>query len=1102
MLQYVQSVQEQYESANEELQAASEEVQSSNEELQSLNEELTTSKEELESSNEELTTLNEEMANRNAELNRLNSDLVNFQTSAQLVIVLLARDLTIRRFSAQAEKQFNLQASDVGRPIGQIRHGLELPELEELITEVIDSVRAQERELRSRDGRWFSLRVRPYLTLDNQVDGAVLVLLDIDAIKRGEEALADSEARLHAMFEATSVGISESDAETSQLLRVNERLARITGYGADDLLGKTLLELTHPDDRAADMQGHARLLRGEGTSYAVEKRLLRKDGASVWVHVTVNLVQPMAGRPLRTVAITLDIGERQQAQQALAHLGAIVTSSDDAIIGKDMNGVIRSWNRGAERLFGYTAAEAIGQPVTLLIPADRANEEPGILERIRHGETIDHYETVRQRKDGSLRDISLTVSPIRDAAGHVIGAAKIARDITESKQAERAMRESHVRFEALFDASPIGMYLVDADLRILLVSPSARPVFGDIGELIGRDLVEIIHNLWPKAYADEIVRRFRHTLETGEPYAAPERIEQRLDRGVIEVYQWQINRIALAQSGYGVVCYFQDISAQVQSRAAIAASAQRLRFVMDSAPQKIFTAMPNGDFDYLSPQWVGFTGLTLEQLKDSGWTQCIHPDDVAENIRVWQHAVDTAEPFQFEHRLRRADGEYRWHISRAVAMRGDEGQVVMWVGSNTDIHEQLQAQNQLRQFASDLSEADHRKDEFLAMLAHELRNPLAPILNAVEILRLAGVETSRPAQTAVPDGREPRSLDTDGAARSALQIVERQARQMVRLVDDLLDVSRISRGKIELRRTTVDLSSLMQQVADGAHPITDSLGHELTIALPREPVLLDADPTRLAQLIGNLIHNACKFTERGGRIGVTVQVEGEAAVPPGAPRRQLVVRVRDNGIGIAADQLERIFQMFTQVDASLARSSGGLGIGLALVKKLVELHGGTVAVHSAGIGQGSEFVVRLPIVIDATADELAQPNVAAESAAAPSALRILVVDDNHDAAESLATILQLDGHETRLAHDGLEAVETAAKFRPDVIFLDIGLPKLDGYEAGRRIRAQIGVGEKRPLLVALSGWGQDEHRRRSAQAGFDAHLVKPVQPEALMKLLA
>jgi CheY-like chemotaxis protein len=371
-----------------------------------------------------------------------------------------------------------------------------------------------------------------------------------------------------------------------------------------------------------------------------------------------------------------------------------------------------------------------------------------------------------------------------------------------------------------------------------------------------------------------------------------------------------------------------------------------------------------------------------------------------------------------------------------------------------------------------LKQADRRKDEFLAVLAHELRNPLAPLRNTLRLVRPAG------------EGPEA------DAIRSACSLMERQVDQLVRLVDELLDLSRISRGKVSLRKGLVELGPIVQQAVETVRPICESSGADIEIRLPAEPLYLDADPIRLGQAIANLLHNACKFSERGGKVRLEAEV-ADGAMP------EVVVRVRDEGIGIAPDQLSRIFEMFAQVDTSVERSQSGLGIGLTLVRSLVEMHGGSVEARSDGIGKGSEFVVRLALRRDGAPVELA----AAVAESAPvSGRRVLVVDDNRDSAESLAMLLRHLGHTTEVAYDGEHALSTAESFRPDVLLLDLGMPRMSGFELCRRIRASD-WGEE-VLLIAQTGWGQDRDRERALEAGFDGHLVKPVDHEALLKLLA
>jgi signal transduction histidine kinase len=377
---------------------------------------------------------------------------------------------------------------------------------------------------------------------------------------------------------------------------------------------------------------------------------------------------------------------------------------------------------------------------------------------------------------------------------------------------------------------------------------------------------------------------------------------------------------------------------------------------------------------------------------------------------------------------------------------------------------------QVQSSVRDLQEADRRKDEFLAVLAHELRNPLAPIVNAGQILlREDAAEEER---------------------RAAREVIDRQVRQMARLVDDLMDVSRISHGRIELRKRTVDVAEVARRAIETSRPLIAARGHHLDVTLPSEPLLAEADPTRLEQVFSNLLNNAAKYTEPGGRIHLAAErVDGHA-----------VIRVRDSGIGISPEQLSGLFEMFAQGDRSLERAQGGLGIGLGLARSLVEMHGGTVRADSAGPGRGSEFTVRLPLL--AAAPEAAGPPATAASPASglSGGLRVLVVDDNQDSADSMALLLQIRGYEVRTAYDGLEAVTAAAEFAPSMVLLDIGLPKMNGYEAARRIRQQ--PGGKDLKLVALTGWGQEEDKRRALAAGFDLHVTKPLEPALLEQLLA
>ena len=514
------------------------------------------------------------------------------------------------------------------------------------------------------------------------------------------------------------------------------------------------------------------------------------------------------------------------------------------------------------------------------------------------------------------------------------------------RQSEQELRHHAARFETLVNQAPIGVYLVDADFRLAEVNPVALPVFGDIpGGVIGRDFEEVMHILWEQDYADEIVRIFRQTLASGESYDMHERAERRLDRGVIEYYEWRIDRITLPNGRHGLVCYFRDIGAQVEARRVIEESRDRLR------------------------------------------------------------------------------------------------------------------------------EADRRKDEFLAILAHELRNPLAPIRTGLELLRL--------------HEEKPGGIDNVRA------MLDRQVAHMVRLIDDLLDVSRITSGRIHLECTPTLISELVQRAVEANRGAIDAAGLGLVLELPNAPYLVDADPTRFVQVVSNLLNNAAKFTKRGGRITVRVAVE------EGAARPYLTVTVRDTGVGIAPEMLPRVFDLFVQADGS-NRGNTGLGIGLALARQLIELHGGSIHAHSDGPGLGSAFTVTMPI---ATSNALLSSDPVSSYRKPGTILRrVLIIDDNVDAADTLAALVEALGGQAQTANDGQAGVSASREFRPDVVLLDIGMPGIDGYETLRRLRRDSVA--QSAYIVALTGWGQDHEKRRALGAGFDAHLTKPADPRMLQELLA
>ena len=623
------------------------------------------------------------------------------------------------------------------------------------------------------------------------------------ALTEREAARARHESELADFVDNAIVGLHKVAADGT-IVWANRADWQLLGYTRDEYVGRNIA------DFHADQEALGRILDKlvGGDALREQPAVLKcKDGSLRHVLITSN-AHFEDGAFVNTRCFTLDVTQHRLTEAALhearTYLAAIVESSEDAIIGVDLGGRINSWNRGAEAIFGHAREEIVGKPIYTIIPPELHPEEREIIDKLRAGERVEHYETVRVRKDGARRDISLTVSPVRDPVGTLVGMSKVGRDITERKQAQRA-----------------------------------------------------------------------------------------------------------------------------------------------------------------------------------------------------------------------------------------------------------------------LAEEARRKDEFLAILAHELRNPLAPIRYALSIARQARL--------------------TDAQRKRSDEVIERQVEHMSRLLDDLLDVSRIARGHVELRKKWIDLTSVIGAAIDSARPLLDRKAHTLSLDLPREALRLEADPVRLTQILTNLLTNAAKYTDRCGQIQLRAWREGGS----------IAISVRDNGIGISPEMAPRLFSLFAQAAPALNRSEGGLGIGLALVRGFVEKHGGTVDVRSEGTGKGSEFVVRLPTG-RGTAERRASQGEGKSIAA--KRLRVLVADDNDDSAQTCAMLLELWGHEVRTASNGEEALAVAEQFRPEVALLDIGMPQLSGYEVAERLR-RSSWGQA-ATLIAVTGWGQEEDRRRAKEAGFDHHLVKPVDPAALSVLLS
>jgi PAS domain S-box-containing protein len=753
----------------------------------------------------------------------------------------------------------------------------------------------------------------------------------------------------------------------------------------------------------------------------------------------------------------------------------------------------------AAQMFGLRSGQA-HDFLTLLHPDDHASMEAAVA-AARKGDTYE-VECRLITPEGQIVWLldkgRLRLDPVTGEE-HLSG---VCFDITERKRALEEREQALRTLNNLVAAAPLGIALLDRELRFHLVNAPLAEMNGhSIEAHLGRRLHEIVPDL--EAQVRPIVnqvldtgRAVRDKLIEGETCKAP---------GVQRA--WRENWFAVPGPGgkpaiAGAIV--QEITEQRRAEHRLSKRNQRLRLLSEASAILLRADDPNVMvsvlFEKIGPH-LGLDTYFHFMVNDTGDALRL-----ASCVGISEETSRSLTRLEFGQAICGTVALHRQPVVATYIQQSDDpmvglvksfairtyacyplvsGELLLGTLSfasrsrdelDADEVEFLRticdyvtvAYERVR-LVKQLQDSDRRKDEFLAVLAHELRNPLAPIRNSLQLLRMG---------------------EGNGEIlEQARRVMERQLEHMVHLIDDLLDVSRITRGKILLRKERVDLATAVQSALEASRPQITASNHEFTATLPSEPIDLDADPTRLSQVFSNLLTNAVKYTDRAGRIWLTAERLSNHAV----------VTVRDTGIGIPAEHLPHVFEMFSQGAPALERSQGGLGIGLSLVKGLVEMHGGTVEAYSDGPGKGSQFTVRLP-VLDTLARPSVEPDPDASASAASSPSRILVVDDNRDSVESLAMVLRLHGHQVQTARDGVEAVQAAAAFRPNLVLLDIGLPKMNGYEAARRIRHHDWG--KRMVLVAMTGWGQDEDKRRALEAGFDHHMTKPVDPVALEKLVA
>jgi PAS domain S-box-containing protein len=901
------------------------------------------------------------------------------------------------------------------------------------------------------------------------------------------------ERQLASALEGLPVGIALCDTR-GQILAMNARALRTHGFSSLEAMLHDLeqyeraFEVAYPDGTPMPLHDWplARALRGEYVRDCEVRLRAVAGGEERIVSYTVAPLRssPDGGEPHLFVVAVHDISERMRdvalRRESEERYRTLLEQIDDGFCivhvvfddtgQRPIDYRFVDANPAFEKQTGLS--DVIGKSVRQLVP----DLEPHWFEL--YGNVARTGVSARFASESAAMGRSFEVSAVRVGAPEEHRVAVLFTDVTERKAAERKMRESEARARAaaaeaeaerrlldtILEAAPAGIIVADANGRLVRMNPANELLWGPAP--YSEDVSGYAE--WKGWWADGTERHGRRVEPHEWAMARALRGETVRDDIVeIEPFGAPGTRRTMVNSGapvrdsegkvVGAVIAQMNISALVEAEAAMRESEQRFRALADNIVQLAWIADSTGSIYWYNRRWYEFTGTTAESMLGWGWKRVHHPEHVDRVAAKFRAHVTSGNVWEDTFPLRSATGEYRWFLSRAVPIRDEVTHAVRWFGTNTDITDQRRAEDALR-------EASRRKDEFLHMLAHELRNPLAPIRIAVSLLGSA-------------DG-------TPAMQERARAVIDRQVTHLTRLIDDLLDVSRVVRGRIELRKERCDLGALVRQTLEDHR---ESFAHvALAVSAPPEGLWVDGDPVRLAQAVGNLLHNAAKFTPRGGRVDVQVASTDTHAE----------VRVIDTGVGMDEELLARLFEPFSQADQGLARSQGGLGLGLALTRGLVELHGGTVEAQSAGVGRGSIFTVRLPRVV-AARQEVEPARASVES----KPLEVLLIEDNVDSAELLDAALSMAGYHVAVAHDGASGIVRARTRPPDVVISDIGLPGgVDGYDVARTLRAEPRL--ENVLLVALSGYCGASDRERSRDAGFDVHLAKPVALDELKALLA
>jgi PAS domain S-box-containing protein len=929
--------------------------------------------------------------------------------------------------------------------------------------------------------RWIHATYTPHRDASGAVVGVMMLIADISSQKRIEADLRDSEAYHRSLFDAAGVGNTEVELESGRFVRVNRKCCEMFGYSERELIGgMTFYDITHPEDRDKNRDELFAMRRGELQRSQLEKRYIRKDGTILWGYVTTTCLLGSDGRPARFIGVVQDVTERKEAEEALRRAVEELRQINEVApvglwVSRDPMCEVITGNPAAQRLYESGPGENVSRgPARDSVGGESrkdvrrrffdctgrelsASELPMQQAVMRNSEVRDRLVTFQQ-PSGRIRTMLGSAVPLRDERGEVRGCVAAFMDVTARVETERALQESEERLRLAVTAAGVGYWSLDLQSKSYVMDETCAGMF-QVRRVGSLDDVR-------RAIVAEDIPKLENALGVALSSAKPFHAELRVrNQGGERRWIACLGDVWRDETGRPVRMFGVTVDLTERKRT----EEERQKFVSLAENSTEFIGM----FDLNGvPFFVNDAGLKLVGLMDIAEARRIpirelffpEDQDFIQNKflpRVLREGKGEVE-IRFRHFR---TGEPRWVIHNVFPLMDSDNCTVGFATVSRDITDRRDAEQLLKH-------ADRRKDEFLATLAHELRNPLAPISNALQIW--------------------PRIEKDPGQSVRIREMMERQVKQLKRLIDDLLDVSRISRGKIQLREEKKELSEILEGTIEGIRLFVDACGHKLAVKLPDYSVVVKGDVGRLMQVFGNLIHNAAKYTDHGGLILVSCE----------AHDGQAIVKVKDNGSGIPQEMLESIFEPFAQVNVNLDRAQGGLGIGLTLVKTLVEMHGGTVQAISQGPGLGSEFTITLPLTRgmnrDFTHGELQREGRPAD-APRLARRRVLIVDDLKPSADTLALMLEELGQDTRVAYDGRAALDIARDFRPDVVLSDIAMPGMDGYHLAERLRTIEG---ESPVLVALTGYGQEHDRARAYEAGFSHHLVKPTTLESVRQILA